>query len=54
MSTRTIQLIYSAYNDDYSSLEPSDITYRLTLTEDADFTELLKHFRRFLKALDIK
>jgi hypothetical protein len=53
MSHKTIEFRYSTYQDD-PKLEPTDVTYTLPLTEDADFTELQKHFRRFLKAIDIK
>jgi len=55
MPNKTIEFRYSTYNNDEpSTLEPSDVTYTLPLTEDADFTELQKHFRRFLKSLGIQ
>lgn len=55
MSNKTIEFRFSAYNsEDSRTLEPSDVTYTLPLTEDADFTELQKHFRRFLKSIGIQ
>lgn len=52
MADKTIEFRYSVY--DAKDLEPSDITYTLPLGEDVDFTELQKHFRRFIKAVGIK
>lgn len=55
MSNKTIEFRFSSYNSDESTkLEPSDVTYTLPLTEDADFAELQKHFRRFLKSIGIQ
>lgn len=51
MANRTIEFRYSVY--DAEDLEPSDITYNLPIGEEIDFTELQKHFRRFLKAVGI-
>lgn len=53
MANRTIEFRYSMYQDD-PKLEPTDVSYTLPLTEDADFAELQKHFRRFLKAVGVK
>jgi hypothetical protein len=52
MSNKNIEFRYSVY--DGKDLEPSDITYSLPLSEDANFEELQKHFKRFLKAVGIK
>jgi hypothetical protein len=54
MPNKTIEFRYSTYSDEAKTLEPSDVTYTLPLTEDADFTELQKHFRRFLKSIGIQ
>jgi hypothetical protein len=54
MSNKTIEFRFSSYSDDPKILEPSDVTYTLPLTEDADFTELQKHFRRFLKSIGVQ
>lgn len=53
MSNKTIEFRYRAYSDE-DKLEPSEISYELPMTDDADFAELLKHFRRFLKAVGVQ
>jgi hypothetical protein len=54
MSNKTIEFRYSSYNEDNNTLEPTDVTYTLKLTETADFSEIQKHFRRFLKSIGVK
>lgn len=54
MANKTIEFRYSVYNSDDSPMEPSDVTYSLPITDEVTFAELQKHFRRFLKSLDIK
>jgi hypothetical protein len=52
MSNKTIEFKYLSYPSS-KDIEPTNVQYTIPISEEVTFSDMLKHFRRFLKALDI-